>query len=116
MFWWVAERPDGPAGVAATSSASGAARVVQVGGGVLEPEPGVRRDGGLVVGLDVEDDPAYAEAGQVGEPGGGDRPAEPAALGGGVDGDDVDLAVVGVVLLGPVEGQQPVLGWPGVGD
>jgi hypothetical protein len=81
-----------------------------LGRGALEAELGVRRDRRRIVGLDVQDDPAYAAGRQVGESRGGDGLAEAPSLGGRIDGDDVDLAEVGGVLLGPVEGEQPVAG------
>ena len=78
-----------------------------VGVGVREAQAGVDRDRGRVVGLDVEQDLGDPEAREVVQPGQGEQLAEAAALRGRVDADDVHLAELGGVLLGPVEAEQP---------
>ena len=65
---------------------------VGVRGGVGEPEAGVERDRRRVVGLDVEQHLVHAEPREVVQAGEGEHPAEPAALRGRGDADDVDLA------------------------
>ena len=66
-----------------------------------------------VVRLDVEQHLVDLEAVEVGQPGEGQHPAEPAALGGRTDRDDIDLALGRIVLLGPVEAEEGVVGVDG---
>ncbi len=90
-----------------------------------EPERAVQTDRGVVVGVDVEHADGDPASGERLEPGGGERPAEPAALATRIGADHVDLTEcirfawrLRRVHLGPaepgeavgVEGQDEALG------
>ena len=94
--------PPGRGGFRGSSPrASTAVHGVDLGPG--EPESLVHPDGGDIVLVHVEHRLGHAEITQVLQSGQGERPAEPAALLGGIDPDHVDLPQAGIMHLGPVE-------------